>query len=55
MKCPKCGTIMELEDVFENWRTDSKLELQENYWCSACDHTLTRTVIYAVEKETIEE
>lgn len=55
MKCPKCGTIMEQEDFFEDYCTDDRIEVQENYWCSACDHTLSRFVTYKVEKERIEE
>lgn len=55
MKCPKCGTIMELEEYTTDFiNNDDEIRLREDFWCSACNQTLTRVVQYTKTKEWTE-
>ena len=55
MKCPKCKDEMFLEEFYRYQDSDTELEIEEHWWCPACDATPTRIVTYQMVKERWEE
>lgn len=51
MKCPKCGSLMEMYERFWDYDDSETLIGVEHYVCQQCDKTYSRDVTYTLIKE----
>lgn len=56
--CKKCGTLLELEDYYTDYRDDETIIVTEHYWCPTCNYgpgaVTTRLATYTLKREAWE-
>jgi hypothetical protein len=55
MKCKNCDKEMELVETDTYYFDDTHIEVEEHWWCPACDATPARFVTYQMVKERWEK